>query len=204
MESENAVVKNEDEIIQIASFEIGAFRQNEISWKVKEDAVYVVGRRTSVWNQHTGARVEGGRFSRVIPIPDQVCRDSISARFVGGGLFVVEGTKKIEKVKRNSSQTAYFDDMGFCVSVQVEGRPANLLSAELDNKITDSDTNSESNLHLTSSNGSCSNFVQKKLPSFDSFEEDAELFFRDDPLDVILKERRDSLLLGKERSSATS
>lgn len=189
---ENAMVKGQDETIKIASFEIGAYRQNEITWKVQEDAIHVVGKRSSALNRSTEAlRVEGARFSRVIPIPEQVCRNSISARFVGDGLFIVEGTKKTEKVKRQPSQTAYFDDMGFCVSMQINGKPADYLGGSDNKYVTDCSGNC---LERSASGSSFSS----KLPSFDSFEEDAELFFRDDPLTDILQERRNSPLLGKE------
>lgn len=193
---EKEIVKGQGEVIKIVSFEIGAYREEEITWKVQDDTVFVVGKRVSGSNGKSKARVEGGRFSRAIPIPEQVCASSISARFVGGGLFIVEGTKKTEKSKRKTSKTAYFDDMGFSVSVELNGAAVGALGGQdfLDKELGG---NSHSGRSKT----------QRQLPSFDSFEEDVELFFRDDPLTDIIEERRKnsrSPLLANKRAATFS
>lgn len=188
------MVKGKSEVIKIVSFEIGAYRQEEITWKVQDDTVFVVGKRIVGSNRSSEARVEGGRFSRAIPIPEQVCPASISARFVGGGLFIVEGTKKTEKVKRKTSQTAYFDDMGFSVSVQMEDTAAAGILGGQDCR----------DQRLRGNSYSSHSQVQRKIPSFDSFEEDVELFFRDDPLTDIIEERKNSALLAKNSATTFS
>ena len=194
---EKELVKGQSEVIQIVSFEIGAYREEEITWKVQDDTVFVVGKRVGTSNEKSKARVEGGRFCRAIPIPEQVCSASISARFVGGGLFVVEGTKKTENAKRKTSLTAYFDDMDFSVSVQMNGAAAGVPLNGQD--IFDKE--------LKGKSSSSRRHIQRQTPSFDSFEEDAELFFRDDPLTDIIEERRKnsrSPLLANKRAATFS
>lgn len=88
--------KNPDEVIRIACLDIGAYRQEDVKWRVEGEHVLLQGKRTGRMEKG----VEGMKFSRAIPIPEGIDPKKITTRYDSlSGQFIIEGAK-LQAVKR--------------------------------------------------------------------------------------------------------
>ncbi|EDO38141.1 predicted protein [Nematostella vectensis] len=112
-----SVAKSADKVT-IATLDIGRYRPEDITWSVEDDHVLICGKHCA----KTSRGAEGGKFVRSIPLPEDIKTQSVTARFcMRDGQLIVEGTKNVKKkLTRTSSQTAYFGDCHFSLSMDLD------------------------------------------------------------------------------------
>lgn len=117
--------KNPDEVVRIACLDIGAYRQEDVKWRVEGEHVLLQGKRTGRMEKG----VEGMKFSRAIPIPEGIDPKKITTRYDSlSGQFIIEGAK-LQAVKRSRRKTssAFYDESKMTVKVDL----GNTLAEEL-------------------------------------------------------------------------
>ncbi|XP_031568287.1 uncharacterized protein LOC116302988 [Actinia tenebrosa] len=106
------------EIVRIATFEVGNYKPEEVTWKIEDGSICIRGQKS----KSTATGATGSKFCRCVPIPENIIAKTVTARFcVGGGLLVVEGKKQKRPppLKRKTSKTAFFGDSHFSLSVDL-------------------------------------------------------------------------------------
>lgn len=103
--------------VRIASFDIGNYRPEDMTWRVEGDHVLLQGKR----KQRLNMGLEGAKFSRAVPIPAGVDPKRITARFNSlDGQFIVEGFKeKTPTFRRRKTSSAYFDETKISLTVDL-------------------------------------------------------------------------------------
>lgn len=101
--------------VQLASFEIGVFKPEEIKWEIKESQVFIRGQK----QLSTNRSVVGSRFERCISIPTDISADTVTVSFnTRDGVLVIEGCKK-ETKSRKIQRHAFFSDSHFSISIDL-------------------------------------------------------------------------------------
>lgn len=115
--------KDTGEKVQLASFEIGTFKPDDVQWKIEQDKVLVRGQKKRA-SSHT---LVGSKFTRCIVIPEDILADTVTARYcVRDGVLIVEGFKKRAK-SRKISRSAFFTDSHFSLSIDLgDDNPINI------------------------------------------------------------------------------
>lgn len=115
--------KETGEKVQLASFEIGIFKPDDVQWKIEGNQVMIRGQKKRATKQ----TLVGSKFTRCITIPQDVLADTVTARFCSrDGVLIIEGYKKPTK-SRKITRSAFFSDSHFSVSIDLgDDNPLNI------------------------------------------------------------------------------
>ena len=116
-ESTDAPEKRVGETVRIACLDIGSYRPQDMVWKVEGKHVLVQGKRV----QRINHGVEGAKFRRAIPIPEEVDPKRITTRFSSlDGQYIIEGVKfKTDQCGRRKTSSEYFDEAKMTLTVDL-------------------------------------------------------------------------------------
>lgn len=109
--------------IQLASFEIGNYKPEDVQWKIEDNQVMVRGLK----KRSTSQGIFASKFARCITIPQDILPDTVTTRFCSrDGVLIVEGYKKPTK-SRKISRSAFFSDSHFSLSIDLgDDNPLNI------------------------------------------------------------------------------